>query len=308
MRRNGRSGPATILTIWTLLTFGCGGSPRDAQDAKRTLPQARKGFATAPGASHRNMQPVPAPPAEVARLVKYEAPVGALPAYLTRVDGPGPHPAIVWISGGDSATIDDGFFRSASSDNDQTASAFRRHGIVTLYPSLRGGNDNPGRREGFYGEVDDILAAAAFLEDQPNVDPERIYLGGHSTGGTLAMLAAASTDGFRAVFAFGPVDHVAGYGPEFLPFDLQNAREFELRDPIRWLHSIRSPTFVIEGTGDGNLSCLRTIQRTSKNPLVRCVAVPGRDHFGVLAPLTEQIARKILADTGPTTNIVVGSD
>ena len=68
--------------------------------------------------------------------------------------------------------------------------AYRRAGIVMMYPSLRGGNDNPGRREGFLGEVDDILAAAEYLARESYVDPGRIYLGGHSTGGTLAMLAA----------------------------------------------------------------------------------------------------------------------
>lgn len=54
-----------------------------------------------------------------------------------------------------------------------------------MFPSLRGGNDNPGVKEGFLAEVDDVLAAADFLGKQNYVDPGRIYLGGHSTGGTL---------------------------------------------------------------------------------------------------------------------------
>ena len=67
-----------------------------------------------------------------------------------------------------------------------------------MFPSLRGGNDNPGRREGFFGEVDDILAATDYLARQPHVDPKRIYLGGHSTGGTMVMLVAESTDRYCA--------------------------------------------------------------------------------------------------------------
>jgi dipeptidyl aminopeptidase/acylaminoacyl peptidase len=59
-----------------------------------------------------------------------------------------------------------------------------------MFPSLRGGNDNPGRHGGFYGEVDDVLAAHDYLSRQPYVDPKRIYPGGHSTGGTLALLTA----------------------------------------------------------------------------------------------------------------------
>src|SRR5205085_2693378 len=104
--------------------------------------------------------------------------------------------------------------------NDQTASAYRKAGIATMFPSLRGGNDNPGFKESLFGEVDDVLAAREYLARQDFVDPKRIYLGGHSTGGTLVLLAAASTDQFRAVFSFGPVDDIRGYGPVFpLYFD-----------------------------------------------------------------------------------------
>jgi hypothetical protein len=37
--------------------------------------------------------------------------------------------------------------------------------------------------------------------------------------------------------------------------------------------------------------------------LVRFLPVAGADHFSTLAPLTRLIAKKILADTGPVTNI-----
>ena len=37
-----------------------------------------------------------------------------------------------------------------------------------------------------------------FLAAQPYVDPARIYLGGHSTGGTLALLVAECSETFRA--------------------------------------------------------------------------------------------------------------
>src|SRR5262249_10849495 len=148
---------------------------------------------------------------------------------------------------------------------------------IMMYPSLRGGNDNPGFQEGFFGEVDDVLAATDYLAKQDAVDPKRIYLGGHSTGGTLALLAAASTDRFRAVFSFGPVADVAGYGANRLPFDTSNRRELELRAPGRWLHSIQCPVFVFEGE-KGNLGSLQDLARISTNPLVRCYPVKGADH------------------------------
>lgn len=57
---------------------------------------------------------------------------------------------------------------------------------MTKYPPLRDGSDNPGHRDGFYGEVNDTLAAADDLARLPWVDPS-IYPGGHSTGGTLPL-------------------------------------------------------------------------------------------------------------------------
>jgi pimeloyl-ACP methyl ester carboxylesterase len=173
-----------------------------------------------------------------------------------------------------------------------------------LYPSLRGGNDNPGFKEGFFGEVDDVLAAADYLAGQEFVDPGRIYLGGHSTGGTLALLAAESTNRFRAVFSFGPADDVRGYGSDNLPFNLADVREVKLRSPGAWLSSIQSPVFVFEGTRQpGNLGSLQAMARASGNPLAHFHPVKGADHFSILAPLTRLLAAKVLQDDGPTTNI-----
>ena len=50
----------------------------------------------------------------------------------------------------------------------------------------------------FYDEVDDVLAAAEALADLPEVDSGHLYLAGHSAGGTLALLAAMSSQRFRA--------------------------------------------------------------------------------------------------------------
>ena len=172
-----------------------------------------------------------------------------------------------------------------------------------MMPSLRGGNDNPGRREGFLGEVDDVLAAVDYVAALPYVDPTRVYLGGHSTGGTLAMLVAESSDRFRAVFSFGPVADVRGYPPQFIHHDKSQPRESELRSPGFWLSSVKSPLFVLEGMSGGNGQDLLAMKAKSKNPLIRFLPVPGLDHFSILAPANERIAAKILADNGPTTAI-----
>src|SRR5207302_4399591 len=119
----------------------------------------------------------------------------------------------------------------------------------------------------------------------------------------LVLLVAAATDRFRAVFSFGPADDLHNYGQEFHPFDTADDREFELRAPARWLHSIRKPTFVFEGTEQSNIDSLNTISRLSTNSLVHVHPVNGANHFSILYPMTRLIARKIISDTGPTTNI-----
>jgi Fe-S cluster assembly iron-binding protein IscA/alpha/beta superfamily hydrolase len=278
------------------------------RDKPVSLAEARRGFKTTLARRESGKGRLLEPPPRLFRIVHYDAPPGRLAAYLSPDPKDGKkHPAIIWITGGDCNSIDAGCWREGPPGNDQSAGAYRKAGIVMMFPSLRGGNNNPGLKEGFLGEVDDVLAAAAFLRKQPFVDGKRVYLGGHSTGGTLVLLTAECSDSFRAVFSFGPVDDVLNYGSQYNPFSFSARNELHLRAPGRWLHSIRSSVFVIEGTG-GNVSSLRAMARVSKNAKVRFFEVKGTDHFGVLAPTNRIIAEKILRDTGPTCNLALSEE
>lgn len=311
-----------LLLLPLLLAAGCSRDPgaEDAPGESRSagdyvgaapsssggtsLADARRGFTTNVTRPNPPGDAPPTPPSDVFRLVSYDSPVGKLAAYLSPDPGDGRrHPAIVWITGGDCNSIDE-LWKDAPRKNDQTAAAYRKAGLIMMFPSLRGGNNNPGRREGFFGEVDDVLAATDFLAQQSYVDPQRIYLGGHSTGGTLVMLTAETSGRYRAVLSFGPVADVRGYGPEYCPFDVSNPKEAELRAPGLWLASVKSPLFVFEGASpSGNIAALQAMAGISKNPLAHFHPVPGLDHFRVLAPVNDLIAEKILRDDGPTTNL-----
>ncbi len=292
---------AAFLLLFLTLIVGCKSAPEGP------LSVARNGFVTVLTTTADGSDPTMPPTTSGLRLVSYTSHGNTLPAYLSTIPRNGvKSPAIIWITGGDCNTIDGGVWREASPDNDQTARAFRQAGVVTMYPSLRGGNANPGMKEGFYGETDDVAAAAQFLATQPGVDPQRIYLGGHSTGGTLALLTAeCHPKQFRAVFSFGPVYDISGYGGEIFP-QLKNGgrKEIQLRSPGYWLSSLGSPTFVFEGIDSANVESLREMEQDSRSMFTRFYVVPGKDHFSVLDPMTRLIAQKILRDTSPQVSIV----
>ena len=95
-----------------------------------------------------------------------------------------------------------------------------------------------------------------------------------------------------------------GYGEDHLFYDLSNPKETQLRAPYRWLKGITSPTFVFEGTeAPGNLSALRALEKSDHGDAVHFYPAAGATHFSILRPMTRLIARKIVADTGPATNI-----
>jgi dienelactone hydrolase len=275
-------------------------------ESSPTFSEARRGFQTRLLKKKKESILPATPPARIFQLTKYDSPAGKLSAYVSRApDDGGKHPAVIWLVGGFGSSISELAWETMPRENDQSGAIFRKAGLLMMYPSLRGGNDNPGHKEAFFGEVDDVIAAAKHLQTLPYVDPARIYLGGHSTGGTLALLAGAASDNlFRAVFSLGPIDDPAAYGQDRLPYDITDKMEAGLRAPIVWLDSMRVPTFAFEGN-DGNVAALLKLKEANKNPLVSFYPVIGADHFDVIAPVSELLAAKILADTDPERPIAI---
>jgi acetyl esterase/lipase len=301
----------TLSSILPLLFLVVGCTSQKIQSEQfATLNEARQGFTTTLLPQKAVAESVQLAPTGIFRTIKYPTSSGELAAYLSPNTGSGKkHPAIIWITGGDCNSIGDSW-SPASRKNDQTAAAFRKAGIVMMFPSLRGGNDNPGGKEGFLGEVDDVLAAVKYLEKQDYVDPKRIFLGGHSTGGTIVLLVAESSNRFRAIFSFGPVADVSSYGADsgFLPFNISNQQEVKLRSPGYWLSSIQSPVWAFEGNNKGNIDDLRLMAKASTNSKAHFLEIDGVDHFATLAPMNEIIAQKILQDTGEVSNISFSKD
>jgi hypothetical protein len=117
----------------------------------------------------QNKEKPETPPADLFSIVSFPTKIGSMAAYLGKIPDDGKlHPAMIWLTGGMGNGIDK-VWEEADADNDQTASVFRKAGLLMMYPTQRGGNGSPGNEECFYGEIDDIIAARDFLAKQKGV-------------------------------------------------------------------------------------------------------------------------------------------
>lgn len=259
---------------------------------------ARSKFTTKILQQKKENEAVDVPPPHTLQQISYRGPLGEMAAYVSPDPKDGrKHPAIIWLIGGFSTSISKESWMKSPPSNDQSAAAFWRAGVITMYPSMRGGNKNPGYKENLYGEVDDVGAAYQKLASLPYVDSSRIFLGGHSVGGTLALLVAEAYPHFRATFAFGAANRYRDWGPRNADFDFGDATEHLMRAPVEWMHSLRSPTYIAEGEG-GNGIAISIFAAQNRNPLVQTLLLKDHDHATYLLRATTFLAKKILADSG----------
>jgi dienelactone hydrolase len=155
----------------------------------------------------------------------------------------GPVPGVVFAHGG---------FAYGAEDYDM-ARPYLAAGFAVMTPMLRGENGLPGDYTMFYDEVDDVIAAAEHLAGAPGVDASRIFLAGHSVGGTLAMLAAQASTRFRASASFsGSPDQITfcEAWSDIVPFDGKIAAEFEMRSPLSYAASFKAPARLFYATNE----------------------------------------------------------
>jgi dipeptidyl aminopeptidase/acylaminoacyl peptidase len=149
-------------------------------------------------------------------------------------------PAVLFLHGG---------FELGAADWDM-AVPYWQSGFILMVPMLRGENGQPGTFSFLYDEVDDVLAAADQLAKIPGVDATRIFLAGHSAGGTLTLLAIEASPRFRAAASFdgSPDLQLLYHGSASKPgthrevvFDPAQTRELEVRSPLAYVRSVRTP-------------------------------------------------------------------
>ncbi|HWG45302.1 MAG TPA: prolyl oligopeptidase family serine peptidase [Gemmataceae bacterium] len=306
-----------ILATCVAVLVGCKPSARDLGDRRitagdsggptdRDLLKARAAFQTKHiSNSYKTDGPADPPQPGTYQLVHYPSPAGQLAAYLTPNPGDGKkHPVLIWAHGGFGGLGTGG-----------AAEPARAAGFVVFCPSWRGENDNPGQFELFYGEVEDAVAAVNYVSQLPYVDPARIYMAGHSTGGTMTLLTVESTPKLRAAFSFGGCPDVGnlmtlsgGKGYDNTPFDYRISDETRLRSAIHFVGAIHTPTFFFEGSQSA-LYCrdAKNMEQMAQRANVPFSAfvLPGGDHFNIVPPISRLIVRKMQADIGPTCNITL---
>jgi dipeptidyl aminopeptidase/acylaminoacyl peptidase len=240
--------------------------------------RARKAFHTTLVRKAPSPQPfVKTEPPVDAREIAYASPAGTLHAWISSAPKPGVRaPAVMFLHGGFAFGADDW----------EMAKPFRDAGFIVMVPTLRGENGEPGAFTLFYDEVDDVLAATEVLAIQPDVDPSRIFVAGHSAGGILALLAAMTSQRFRAAASLsGAPDASALLGqPMLVPFDPESEAEIRMRSPLQFATSLQCPTRLFYGNEEDWLEApsTETVQRGKAAGIdVETIAVPG-DHLSMV--------------------------
>jgi hypothetical protein len=164
---------------------------------------------------------------------------------------------------------------------------YRDAGFIVFTPTLRAENRQPGTFTLFYDEVDDVLAAGKFLREQKGVDPQRVFIAGHSAGGILTMLAVEASKDFRAAAAMsGSPDQLmlAKTVKVPVPFDENDPRELEMRSPLAYVSSVKCPLRIYYGSEEEifDQSSRRMAELGKKDALdVEAAKVPGNHKSSV---------------------------
>ena len=150
------------------------------------------------------------------------------------------------------------------------------------------------------------------LRKQPSVDPKRMFLAGHSAGGTITLLTALTSKLFRAAAAFdGSPDQQLLFGatgsarrswiPKEVTFDYNDLRELQVRSPLAYARSFKCPTRLYYSTEAMSLyqgASIRTAALAKERGLdVDAIKIEGT-HFSHVAPAMKQSIEFFRANEG----------
>ena len=178
-------------------------------------------------------------PSLVPQTVEFASGKLHLKAYLWKPAGKGPFPGVLFNHGSGGSDADHTAGMPITQSANVLAPFFIKHGYAFLYPFRRGQGpsssqapfmqDVLGREEEAEGkgarqhlqfvllttdQLDDVMAALAFLKTVPGVDAHRIAVAGNSFGGSLTLLAAERDKTVRAAVTFAAAANSWERSPE----------------------------------------------------------------------------------------------
>ncbi|MFM8567633.1 MAG: alpha/beta hydrolase family protein [Gemmatimonadota bacterium] len=257
-----------------------------------------------------------------AEEVTVKTPAGhTLAGTLTRPPSAGRVPAVVTITGSGMQDRDEYIpFAGGVRPFRQIADTLGRRGIAVLRLDDRGAGGSGGDVNGTSADfADDIRAAVAYLRGRADIDPARIALVGHSEGGMIAPMIAATDPRLAAIALMaGP----AFSGREIIDYQTANlvrgdttipagAKDSALRatraqvdssaagspwlryfltyDPLPTARRVRQPVLILQGATDQQVRPVEAEQleatlRAAGNARVTRVTFPDRNHLFLRDP------------------------
>jgi len=136
-------------------------------------------------------------------------------------------------------------------------------------------------------EVEDQLAAVAYLKDQPYVDPARIGVFGWSYGGTMAIALLTKGEGaFRAGVAVAPVvdwrEYDSAYTERYMQRPDDNPEGYAASSLVGAVGELRAPLLLAHGLADDNVHFVGTARfidaLVEAGKVFDLLVYPGRSH------------------------------
>jgi dienelactone hydrolase len=176
-----------------------------------------------------------------------------------RPDGPGPHPAVVFLSG--CSGLKPSFAPNAY---EQAAERLRALGFIVVWADYLGRRNLANCFDAVTLEetARDAIAAAAWLRTQPQVDARRITAMGWSYGGGAVLLALGSYSVDELIFTRAIV---------YYPYCTL---------PKPWTH--RVPVLVLQGDADIEMTpemCKSVLETSAQKGDVKVIIYPGAQHL-----------------------------
>ena len=233
------------------------------------------------GPAPQQGQPLKPAPADC-EYVEYESPAGKLGAWMMRppnayLQKERKYPAVLYGHGG---------FAVGTSDATMVLPLVSS-GYIVMIPAWRGENGNPGNFEMCYGEVEDAAAALEYLKNQPDVNADYIYAGGHSAGATIVSLLAETAPGLKKVVACGAYPNMREGAYEGAPFNPTDIYETELRAPSEHVKFLTCPLLLLYGDEDEHYIAQAKLMKKEAQKLGKNVdfsVMQGKTHQTALGP------------------------